>query len=215
MKVNIPGIETEKIKCIIFDFGGVIMDVDADKTIAEFEKLGIKGVSEEDVIADNGSAFLDIELGLISPTQFIEKIRIRYPSSKDIPEEDIWRAWNALLQPYEEDRINILKRIRESFDIYLLSNTNLPHREKFRDMYSERFGGAIDDLFIRCFYSDEMHLRKPDADIYLEVARQIGVQPDEILFIDDKKVNIDAAMNCGWQAYRLTNGERITDIFIG
>lgn len=215
MKINIPGIRTEKIKCIIFDFGGVIIDVDADKTIAAFAELGIRGVSEEDVIADNGSVFLDLELGLISPEQFIEKIHIQYPTSKDIPEEDIWQAWNAILQPYEEDRVNILKSVRGSFDIYLLSNTNLPHRVKFRDMYNERFGGSFDELFIRCFYSDEMHLRKPDADIYLQVAGQIGVQPDEILFIDDKKINIDAAVACGWQAYRLTNGERITDLFIG
>lgn len=214
MKINISDLQAENIEYIIFDFGGVIMDIDIQKTITGFAKLQIAGLSEEDVIADNESFFLDLELGNITPAQFIDTLHRNYPASSDIPEADVWAAWNALLQPYEKKRIDLLEKISESYKIYLLSNTNYPHREKFRDMYKKQFGGNFDNLFTECFYSDEMHLRKPDIQIYQEVTNALGIQPEKILFIDDKKVNIEAARDCGWHAYQLTNGEQITDIFI-
>ena len=66
-----------------------------------------------------------------------------------------------------------------------MSNTNLPHRIRFRESFRERFGGSFDELFVRCFYSDELHLHKPDPEIYRSVARQIGTPPGKLLFIDD------------------------------
>ena len=110
-------------------------------------------------------------------------------------------------------RVELLRELGKRCPVYLLSNTNLPHRIRFRESFRERFGGSFDELFVRCFYSDELHLRKPDPEIYRSVARQIGTPPGKLLFIDDNAANVSAARGEGWQACHLTGGITVTDLF--
>ena len=110
-------------------------------------------------------------------------------------------------------RVELLRELGKRCPVYLLSNTNLPHRIRFRESFRERFGGSFDELFVQCFYSDELHLRKPDPEIYRSVARQIGTPPGKLLFIDDNAANVSAARGEGWQACHLTGGITVTDLF--
>lgn len=107
----------------------------------------------------------------------------------------------------------MVDELRGNYRTYLLSNTNFPHRVKFKEIYREQFNENFEDLFIQCFYSDEMHLRKPDQEIYREVVKQTRINPEKTLFIDDNEANIAGAKEFGLQAYHLTNGEKITDLF--
>ena len=120
---------------------------------------------------------------------------------------------NAMLMPFDAQRVELLRELGKRCPVYLLSNTNLPHRIRFRESFRERFGGSFDELFVRCFYSDELHLRKPDPEIYRSVARQIGTPPGKLLFIDDNAANVSAARGEGWQACHLTGGITVTDLF--
>ena len=115
--------------------------------------------------------------------------------------------------PFDAQRVELLRELGKRCPVYLLSNTNLPHRIRFRELFRERFGGSFDELFVRCFYSDELHLRKPDPEIYRSVARQIGTPPGKLLFIDDNAANVSAARGEGWQACHLTGGITVTDLF--
>lgn len=213
MKLNIPNFPNSEIENIIFDFGGVIMDINIGRTIVAFNNLQIEGLESEDIISAHKKFLLDLELGLISPSQFIDAIHSDYPDAKNVSENQIWEAWNALLQPYIPKRIELLESIKKNYRTYLLSNTNFPHRVKFKSMYREQFGENFDDLFIKCFYSDEMNLRKPNHEIYKQVMDDIRLNPKQTLFIDDNELNITEARKFGLQAYHLTGGVRITDIF--
>ncbi len=211
MKINIANITDVEI--VVFDLGGVVMDVVFDKTLDAFARLDIGRVDKGDIIAGKDSFFRELEVGEITGPEFIDKFRLAYPASKNIPEEAIWEAWHALLQPYESERIELLKKIAGNYKIYLFSNTNAPHREVFRRMFREQFGSELDSLFEKCYYSDVLHLRKPDPAAYEAITKDLGVEPGKILFIDDTAANVEQARACGWQAYRLTGGETIGDIF--
>lgn len=214
MKLNIPNFPNEDIENIIFDLGGVVLDINITKTLLAFERLKIEGLRSEDIISGHKKFLLDLELGLITPTQFIETIYSDYPDAKKVSEKEIWDAWNALLLPFNEVRIEMLEQVSKSYRTYLLSNTNFPHRVKFKEMYRKQFGENFEDLFIQCFYSDEMNLRKPDKTIYKEVMDTIRLDPKRTLFIDDNEANIVSAREFGLYAYHLTGGERITNLFI-
>ena len=213
MKIEISNILSKGIDTIVFDLGGVIIDVNIEESLKAFAALNITNLSYKDIVAENEPIFRELELGLITPNEFIDKFHILFPASKSIPADSIWTAWNACLQPYINSRIALIKELKPYFNIYLLSNTNLPHRIVFKRMFQEQFGYELESLFIECFYSDELHLRKPDPEIYNQVTDKINTKPEKILFIDDNATNIAQAKLCGWNIYHLTDGETITDIF--
>lgn len=204
---------SKDINNIIFDFGGVIMDININKTIAAFVQLNIEGVNAEDIISSHKQFLHDLEIGTITPKEFIDALHKEYPSTSAISEKLIWDAWNALLQPYDPKRIEMVAKLKKNYSTYLLSNTNFPHRVKFKEMYRDQFNENLEDLFVQSFYSDEMHLRKPNQEIYRQVIDEARINPQTTLFIDDNEANIVSAKEFGLQAYHLTNGEKITDLF--
>ena len=201
------------IKNVIFDFGGVIMDINIGKTIQAFEALHVEGWSKDDIISSHKKFLLDLELGLITPDEFIHALYEEYPAMKNVGADKVWEAWNALLLGYDPQRIELIEKIRKNYKLFVLSNTNLPHRVRFKQMFREQFKKGFGSLFDKQFYSDEMHLRKPDLKIYNEVIEDTGIKPEETLFIDDNELNITYAKQTGLIAYHLTGGEKITDLF--
>jgi len=202
------------IKNIIFDFGGVIMDINISKTVTSFADLKIDGLKSEDIITSHKHYLHNLEIGMITPDQFISCIYKDYPAASNVSDKLIWDAWNSLLQPYDPKRIEMLVKLKKYYNTYLLSNTNFPHRVKFKEIYRRQFGENLEDLFIECFYSDEMHLRKPDIEIYEQVIKRSRIDANATLFIDDNEMNIKSARKAGLVAYHLTGGEKITDLFI-
>lgn len=213
MKLNIINFPNEDIKNIIFDFGGVIMDINILKTVTAFSSLKIEGLNSDDIISGHKAFLLDLELGNITPDQFIEAIYRDYPAARQVADKQIWDAWNALLQDYDPARIALIEDLKKHYNIYMLSNTNFPHRLKFKEIFRKQFGENLEDLFIKCYYSDEMHLRKPNHDIYEAVIKDARITPENTLFIDDNELNITEARKTGLKAYHLSNGEKITKLF--
>jgi len=200
MNILIPTVSPESVEALVFDLGGVLLDVQLQRTLRAFEALDIRGLGAAEVINGNRACFRDLELGLITQEEFAEAVRRTFPAVAAIPDEQLLEAWNAMLMPFDVQRVELLRELGKRCPVYLLSNTNLPHRIRFRELFRERFGGSFDELFVRCFYSDELHLRKPDPEIYRSVARQIGTPPGKLLFIDDNAANVSAARGEGWQA---------------
>lgn len=174
MNILIPTVSPESVEALVLDLGGVLLDVQLQRTLRAFEALDIRGLGAAEVIDGNRACFRDLELGLITQEEFAEAVRRTFPAVAAIPDEQLLEAWNAMLMPFDVQRVELLRELGKRCPVYLLSNTNLPHRIRFRESFRERFGGSFDELFVRCFYSDELHLRKPDPEIYRSVARQIG-----------------------------------------
>ncbi len=211
MKLKIKG--SEPIKNIIFDFGNVILDIDIMLTLNKFVELGVTGLDTEDIHPHQKDFFLDIELGTISDDEFLQKLRAKYPSAATITDEQVWEAWNILLLDFDPRRIELLKKVAKKYNIYVLSNTNHPHRVKFMEMFKTQFGFELESLFVKCYYSDVMKLRKPDTKIYTQVIEDAGIVPHESLFIDDNMCNFTGAEEAGLAWYHLTGGETILDLF--
>ncbi len=199
------------VKNIIFDFGGVVIDIDEQLTINEFAKLGV-----EDISMVNNPEFIEIvskfEKGIFTPDIFRNKLRDYLDLSAT--DQEIDDAWNALLFDIPQERLAVIEKVKKNYNIFLLSNSNEIHYDLYLRDLQLRFGyNEFAELFHQAYFSFDLHLSKPNSEIYEFVMYQEGLNPEETLFIDDKPENIEAAKKLGFQTYQLIKPERIRDIF--
>lgn len=200
-----------EIKNIIFDFGGVVIDIDEQLTINEFAKLGVNDISKAD-----SPEFIEIvrkfEKGIFTPEIFRNKLREYFELSAT--DQEIDDAWNALLFDIPAERIKVIEKVKKNYNIFLLSNSNEIHYDLYVRDLQLRFGYTeFAELFHQAYFSFDLHLSKPKPEIYEFVMYQEDLNPAETLFIDDKIENIEAAKKLGFQTYQLKKPERIRDIF--
>ena len=204
------------VENIIFDFGGVITDIDVTITVNAFKKLGLTGFRVEDIHPDNTGIFLQLELGEISDDDFFMAMQ-RYAAPGTVPPctADIRDAWNALILNFDLRRFELLDKLRQNYRVYLLSNTNLPHREYFINKFAREssVGRTFESYFDRCFYSDAMNMRKPDPEIYREVLRELNLPSEKTLFVDDNAPNLVGAREVGLHTYHMTKDRSILKMF--
>jgi glucose-1-phosphatase len=200
------------IKNIIFDLGGVILNIDFKKTNDAFHSLGLENFSQHINQFHITDLFLQYETGQIDDIGFIEGVAKL--SDKPISQDDIVDAWNALLLDFPRERIDLLKRIRTQYRTFLLSNTNSIHLREFQQRLHTEQGVYLEDLFEKAYYSHVVNLRKPDAEIFSLVLKENNLDPWETLFIDDTESNFPEAKKLGIQIYHLKHGMSITDMDI-
>lgn len=200
------------IKNVIFDLGGVILNIDYQRTIERFKKLGINDFDKIYSQFKQTDLFDKYDKGLVQPKEFRE--RLTQFASQEIDDADFDNAWNAMLLDIPEERIEVLKKIRKHFNTYLLSNTNEIHLEFFFNYIKQAHGiNNFEELFNKVYYSCRIEMRKPDLEIYQKVLNDNKLNPEETLFIDDTKLNTDAAISIGIRGCYLNNGIGILDIF--
>lgn len=199
---------------IIFDLGGVILNIDYHRTIDAFGKLGFENFEDRYSQAVQSGLFDQFERGEISPGQFRKEIRDAFKGTVD--DEEVDRAWNAMLLDLPLTRLSLMERIAQSKRIVLLSNTNKIHIDAFdkhlNDLgVSKRFA----DLFERVYYSFEIGMRKPESRVFEHVISQHDFLASETLFIDDSIQHIEGARAVGLNTYHLqvVRGETIEDLF--
>ncbi len=196
------------IRNIIFDFGGVIYDIDHNLSKLAFEKLGVQNFDQIYGHQIQTQIFEKFEVGAIDESSFINQLK-PFLSSK-VAEEDIKNAWCALLIGFDKRKLDLLKKLRENYNIFLLSNSNSIHYKRFikeLNLHSD-FRSLFDDVW----FSFEKGMRKPDAEIYLELLKENVLKPEETLFIDDLDVNIEAAKELGIKTHYL-HQQNILDLF--
>jgi putative hydrolase of the HAD superfamily len=186
----------ENIKNILFDFGGIIIDLDLDKAISGFESLGIRGFSSKKNLAMNGSLFENFERGLINEADF--RNEMRKLANKKLSDHEIDIAWNSLLIGIPASRIDLLNQLKNDYGLYLLSNSNTIHYKYYSKQLFDDHQVTFDDLFVQSFFSFNLKLFKPDIEIYQEVEKQANIVPQETVFIDDNPVNLEAAVKAGF-----------------
>lgn len=196
------------IQNIIFDFGGVIYDIDHNLSKLAFEKLGVDRFDQLYGHEIQTEIFEDLETGKINPADFLEKLKIYLSENTTI--QQIEDAWCALLIGVEAEKIKLLQKLGENYNLYLLSNSNLIHYKRFIKQLEEH--GDFRGLFKGVWFSHEKGMRKPDARFYLDLLEENNLKAEETLFIDDLDANIEAAQKLGIKAYYLKE-ESILDLF--
>ena len=201
----------QKIKNIIFDLGGVILNIDLKKTELAFAELGIGNFKEYYTLQSATPVFQNLELGLITPETFYEEFR----NLAELPltNEEIKTAWNALLIDFPTERIEWLRKMRTKYQLYLLSNTNEIHYNAFTKMFEEQIrNGKFDDQFIKTYYSYKIGLRKPSKECYEAVLKQESLIPGETVFIDDSLQNIEGAKLTGLKTVYLPSPHSVLEL---
>lgn len=186
------------IKAIIFDMGGVIVDLDIEDCKRAFkEYLGYYRIDELIDPCHQKGIYGDLEEGKISGDEF-RRIVLQDSDPGALAENVDKAMWHILtgISPY---KVEMLKRLSESYDLYLLSNNNPVCLPRAKAIF-EGAGIPLEKIFRRCFYSFEMKALKPSETFYKAVVREIGIPAEQMFFIDDSQKNVDGAIAAGLPA---------------
>jgi len=201
-----------KIENIIFDFGGVILDIDPMLTVKALEKLGFHDIERLKTREFYEKVIYKFEKGIDTPAVFHDKLRTFL--QMDLSDEQLDDAWNALLYDIPEDRIHLIEEVKKRYPVYLLSNSNEIHYDLYVRDLQLRFGyREFDELFDKAYFSFDLHLAKPNEEIYEFVINRHQLNPSKTLFIDDRPENIEGARKTGLKTLHLKPPARIRDIF--
>jgi glucose-1-phosphatase len=204
---------TQKLKHLIFDLGGVIINLKVSRTIDSFARITGKTPQFIMEFALSHPAFQQYERGEIASGEFRDAIR----SIGQAPLSDaaIDTAWNAMILDLPSERIDLLKTLRMKYDTYLLSNINDIHYKKLAEIRFENSIEPFDQLFVKDYYSHFMGMRKPDAEIFELVMAENNLKPEETLFLDDTLDNIKGAAKLGIKTLHVTSPHLIFEFFDG
>jgi glucose-1-phosphatase len=203
------------IKNIIFDLGNVIIDLDIDRTWFHLKHwLGDNFETVLKQIHPNNDIFIQFEIGEISEQQFFETLRATTEAPLSV--RQLKEAWNAMLLQIPAKRFEMLARLKERYNVFLLSNTNETHVNWVDGYLQTVYKFTIKDFderyFHKPYYSHLIHLRKPNTNIYEYVLADAQLKAEESLFIDDSFHNIEGAKKVGLQTYLHPIGVEIVDI---
>jgi epoxide hydrolase-like predicted phosphatase len=198
-------------KNLIFDLGEVIVDIDYSVTVAEFQKLALVDFSEVISYSAQHEVFDHFDKGVISASQFRDVLRqFLKPGTSD---EQIDNAWNALIVAYPPAKFKLLKELKTRYKTFALSNTNEIHVAALDEAARTKLNAPdFGSFFHAAYYSNLTGHRKPEKEIYELVMQKENLEPEETFFVDDKKENIDAAKNLGWNASQLKDRNQLFEL---
>tara|TARA_B100000676_G_scaffold95468_2_gene95386 strand:+ start:12793 stop:13434 length:642 start_codon:yes stop_codon:yes gene_type:complete len=198
-------------KVLLFDLGGVIINIDPLITIKNlkkksniksniFESIDYRFGEKESVIKN---LFFDFEKGEINADLFRDKIREH--GKINLKNDEFDNIWNMVILDFNIDVLKMILKLKSKFSLMILSNTNSIHRKYFEKMLLNNHGLSFEDIFDNIFYSFDMKCRKPEKEIYQMVISKSGIKASNFIFFDDMKENIDAAKNVGMNGYLVSN----------
>lgn len=207
-------IDWHNIDHVVLDFGGVLYDIDHDRTAAAFSKLGLKGFSKEFRHGAQGALFDQLECGTISNEAFLLALRNRCSDGATL--EEVRAAWNALLIGLKPQAVDWVRMLSERFDLLMFSNTNDIHAAHFEQDILRSRSRSFSDAFRQIIYSHRLGLRKPSPAAFQKVADLYDLNPKRTLFIDDTQENVAGALQAGWSAaYFDVQAHSISDFLRG
>ncbi|MCU0353138.1 MAG: HAD family phosphatase [Cytophagales bacterium] len=197
---------------LLFDLGGVIMDIDLDRTVQALVALGRQSADDLRQFWDL-AWFKEHETGHCNDGRFRDHLRELLQI--DASDADLDRAWNALLIGVPAERIALLRLLRQRHGLYLLSNTNGIHVAAIRRHLREKHNiSDLSELFDGVYYSHEIGKRKPDPAVYTHVLADAGLAAHETVFFDDSAANLAGAAQVGLQTVHIRPGQfAVTDYF--
>ena len=198
-------------KNIIFDLGGVLLNINYNKTLQAFKELGYTNFDEMYSQYTADALFEDLETGRVSADDFYNKLL--KGKEAHITEPQLAHAWNNMLLDFRTNSLQFLKELAKDYQIFLLSNTNEIHLTAFDEILKAQTGlQSIDGFFKKAYYSHRVNLRKPNKNIFEFVLQDAGIAAEETLFIDDSWNNIETAAAMGFKTHLLLPGETIEQL---
>jgi len=205
-------IDLTNIKNIVFDLGKVLLNLDFNASIIAFQKLGLKTDVLDNKQAYSDPVFYELEVGKVTPEEFCNRIRkvLNNPNATDLQIED---AWFAMILDIPANRVKVVQELSKNYNVYLFSNTNKIHIDRLHRAFKAEHGIDFPSLFLKDYYSHEIHERKPDLSSYKKVIELSGINPEESIFIDDLEKNIIGAQQSGLKTFWLKEGMELTTVF--
>lgn len=194
-------LQQPNIKNILFDLGGVILDINVQATLKRFYELGFPAELMQYPQSMTTDLFFKYETGKLDTVSFRNEIRKK--TGVEITDDEFDNAWNAMLVKVPEERTALLKALSNQYKLFMLSNTSALHAPVFEKMYSDAAGIPMHDAFTKVYYSFEIGWHKPDLEAWKYVIRDSGIKPRETLFLDDNIHNIKASQEMGFQAIHI------------
>lgn len=193
--------EQNSFDAIIFDLGGVIINLDYQLTIEAFKKLGIENFEEMYTQAKQNNLFDDFETGKISSQHFINSLLPFLPSGTSA--NKVVHAWNAMILDFPSKRLELLDQLNSKYRIFLLSNTNDIHLQAVNRSLANTTDRKLDSYFEKVYLSHEVKLRKPHKEIFELVCAEQNLNPAITLFIDDTIGHVNGANSIGLKGIHL------------
>lgn len=204
----------EQTEAIIFDLGGVLINLDYGRTSAAFRALGMADFDETYSQLQQTELFDRFETGDVSSFHFINRILDRLPNGSN--GNKVVHAWNAMILDFPKERLEWLETMAKRYRIFLLSNTNTLHVDAVRRSLEKTVGHQrLEDYFEQVYLSCDMGLRKPDPAIFLRLCAEQGLNPATTLFIDDTPQHVEGAKDAGLQAVHLPAGMDVMELVNG
>ncbi len=199
------------IKNIIFDLGGVLLNIDYNKTVTAFKNLGYTDFEKMYSMIKANNVFDDLETGHITESAFYDYML--ESADKSVSNYEVTKAWNAMLLDFRVESLHFLKHLSQQHNLFLLSNTNQIHKAAFEKNLKDQTGKhSLDTFFTKAYYSHQVGMRKPNEDIFRFVLEDSGIKASETLFIDDLYNNVATAAILGFKIHQLLPGEKIEDL---
>ena len=203
--------KSKGIKNLLIDLGGVLINLDRQRCIENFQKLGLRNVEELLDISNQDGILMQQEKGLITPAEF--RNGVREMIGKVVSDKQIDAAWNSFLVDIPTHKLDLLLKLREKYVVYLLSNTNEIHwKWTCKNLFPYRTF-KVEDYFEKTYLSFEMKMAKPEPEIFKAIIEDAGIEPKETLFIDDSEMNCKTAQNLGISTYTAKAGEDWSHLF--
>jgi len=201
------------VRHIIFDLGGVLINLDYSLTEKAFIDLGIADFRSLYSQLKQTTLFDDFETGKIPESDFFLQLKQLCPGP--LTDEQVSGAWNAMLLDFPLRRLQLLQQLRLYYDLILLSNTNETHERAFNKILKDNYGVNLAAYFDKVYYSHRIGMRKPDIAVFQRILSENGFDAAHTLFIDDSPQHIEAASSLGIQTIFLEKGMTIEkDIFL-
>ena len=199
------------VHAVIFDLGGVLLNLAPDRTKQAFEALGVSNFDALFTVYQATPLFDQLETGHVEPSEFVQAMRRELPDG--VSDQAIIDAWNAMLLDYRLDSLRFVESLKSVRPVYLFSNTNKIHYDWFQASAKHTTPYAtLDDIFHKAYYSHDIGYRKPDAAGYRHILDEQGLEAATTLFVDDNAKNIEGAKATGLQVHWLQPGERVETV---
>ncbi|MBI2257964.1 MAG: HAD-IA family hydrolase [Flavobacteriia bacterium] len=198
-------------EAILFDLGGVILNIDYNKTAEEFKNLGLTQFDELYSQAKQEGLFDELEMGKINGQTFVQHIKKLSPSQ--VNEFQIIHAWNAMLLDLPKENLAFLSQINKKKRSFLFSNTNEIHLLEFNKKIKENHSVPnLNSFFEKTYYSHIFGHRKPNPDGFIAICKENKLEFDKLIFIDDSIQHIESAKKLGINAFLFEKTDKLTSI---
>ena len=194
------------IEAIIFDLGDVFLNLNHQASIDAFKKLGLNDWND-----DLKAKTISFEIGKIDELQFMESLQKHIPNAELT---EIREAWNAIIGDFPLERLEFLEKLQNKYDIFLLSNTNPTHIDRFEHHVGLTFAREFYAHFNKIYFSYETKVRKPDEAVFNLILKQNNLKPNKTLFVDDTLEHIEVAKGLGINTWQILVGQDdVTNLF--